>query len=397
MLFRSHLSISAALPIGMGMWKISAALALLCAGAVASRAAVGSPIVVLRSVAITAESIPANGIVESNETITCAIELQNAGPRHGTNITATLLGGNGITPITPVQNYGDLPTNGAPVTREFTFTVTTPVGRAAQAQLVVKSDTNEIGRDVFDVPVGDNVTTYTHWQTINIPGDLNASIGPAGEYPSTISVSNLNGTITGVRVTLHNYAHEFPEDVNALLISPLGTNVMLMSDCGGGSLITNVNLTFDSGVTNPLVTLGEIYSATYSATDYNAPNVMEAPAPTTPPYNTSLSQFKRTNPNGDWKLFLYDARPFDVGVLRGGWSLTLTIVKPPRLFVRDNGDGRARLTLSGSGLRAFLIDYSTNLVDWQVFGQTPASADTATFFDAYAGPRRFYRARRTTP
>ena len=62
--------------------------------------------------------------------------------------------------------------------------------------------------------------------------------------------------------------------------------------------------------------------------------------------------------------------------------------------MRDNGDGRARLTLSGSGLRAFLIDYSTNLVDWQVFGQTPASADTTTFYDSYTGPRRFYRARR---
>ena len=63
----------------------------------------------------------------------------------------------------------------------------------------------------------------------------------------------------------------------------------------------------------------------------------------------------------------------------------------------DNGDGRARLTLSGSGQRAFLIDYSTNLVDWQVFGQAPAVADTTTFFDSYTGPRRFYRARRTTP
>ena len=244
------------------MWKISAGWALLCACTVASQAAAGSLFVVVRSLTITAEDGQASGVIESNETITCAIALQNAGQRTGTNITAFLLATNGITPLTPAQNYGDLPTNGAPVSRDFTFMVTAAAGRAVQARLIIQSDGVEIGRNVFDVPVGDNVTTYMRWQTIAVPGDPNASIGPAAEYPSTISVSNLNGSVAGVR---------------------------------------------------------------------------------------------------------------------------------------NNGDGRVALTLSGSGQRAFLIDYSTNLVAWQGFGQPPATADTTTFYDSSTGPRRYYRARRTTP
>jgi hypothetical protein len=124
---------------------------------------------------------------------------------------------------------------------------------------------------------------------------------------------------------------------------------------------------------------------------------MEPPAPTAPAHGTFMGQFKRLNPNGDWNLYLFDYLYEDIGVLRGGWSLALTILKPPTLSIQDNGDGRVRITLSGTGNRSFLIDYSTNLVNWQTIGQLPAT-DTAAFFDTLAGqPQRFYRARRTNP
>jgi subtilisin-like proprotein convertase family protein len=319
------------------------------------------------------------------------------GEANAANVSASLLSSNGIASLTPEQSYGTLSTNDPAVSRDFTFTVSAPIGRVLQAQLLIKTNGVPSGYAVFDVPVGDSVLTYERLHLIDVPEDKSRTFGPASEYPSTITVSNLDGTITALRVTLHNFEHQFPEDINALLIAPSGTNVMLMSDCGGAYSMTNVNLTFDSGITNLITTQGDIFSGTYSATDYNYPNSMAPPAPTTPAYGTSLGQFKRLNPNGDWQLYLYDNLYEDIGVLRGGWSLTLTIIRPPVLSIRDNGDGRMRITLTGTGNRSFLLDYSTNLVDWQLLGQLPAN-DTVVFFDSPAGQlQRFFRTRRNTP
>jgi len=376
---------------------ISITLAGLC-GWVVANAAYLPPIIVIRSSTITWESMGNDQIVQSNETITCSIALQNSGQSNVNDVVATLLSGSGITPISTPQYYGALTTNGAPVSRDFTFTVTGPVGRAVQARLSFSSGGSEIGAAVFDIPVGDNIFVYRHWSKIEVPVDRVATKGPASEYPSIISVSGLNGTVVSARVTLHNYEHEFLEDINALLVSPVGTNVMLMSDCGGSSTATNLNLVFDSTITNWLPTMNGIVSGTYSASDYNYPNSMEAPARTTPPYGTYLDQFKRTNPNGDWKLYLYDTLYADVGAVHGGWSLTLTIQRPPTFAVYNNGDGRVRLALSNLGGRSFLIDYSTNMVDWLLLGQVSGNSDPAVFYDSFTGKeRRFYRARRNTP
>ena len=38
----------------------------------------------------------------------------------------------------------------------------------------------------------------------------------------------------------------------------------------------------------------------------------------------SLGNFKNTDPNGTWNLFVVDQYPGDSGVITGGWSLTIT-------------------------------------------------------------------------
>src|SRR5215831_6171595 len=73
----------------------------------------------------------------------------------------------------------------------------------------------------------------------------------ATPYPSSIVVSGLTGmTITKVTVTINNLTHAFVSDVDIALVSPQGTNIMLMSNVGGynGQLnagATNVTLVFD--------------------------------------------------------------------------------------------------------------------------------------------------------
>lgn len=378
------------------MSKSVASIMLWMGLMVAGHALPRFPAIVIRAHPIVWESVRTNGIVETNETITCAITLQNLGELYAANVSAELMAADGIAPITGAQIYGTMLISNAPVTRDFTFTVAGPAGRVALATLIIRSDGVEIGRDVFDVPVGDTVFTFTSLNPILIPVDQTNGVGISSEYPSSIGVSNLVGTITAVRVTLHNYTHNFPEDVNAVLVGPGGTNVMLMSDCGGFYAASNVNLTFDSRITNMLTTQGTISSGTYSCTDYNFPNTMEPPSPV-PGDGGQLGVFRRANPNAVWKLFLYDGRLEDAGFLRGGWSLTLFVQRPPELAIRNNGDGRVVLTLHNSGNRSFLIDYSTNFQDWLTLGQFPATTGSVSVLDFIGPERRFYRARRTSP
>jgi uncharacterized repeat protein (TIGR01451 family) len=387
------------MPMGNGMSRISIFGLVLLSSALVANAVLNLPaVIVLRSHTITWESIHADNKAEPNESLTYSIMLQNSGGAAALNVVATLVNANGITPITTDQNYGDMAPNSSPVSRDFTFTVAGPAGRAAQARLILTSGASVIGNVVFDVPVGDMASTYENWITIRVPGATNVTQGPADVYPASIHVSGLPGLILSTRVTLHNYTHEFARDVNALLVSPAGSNVMLMSDCGGATYHTNVNLTFDSGITNALSGNTMLVSGTYSATDHSGGNVMAAPAPTSPPFGTYLSQLKRTNPNGEWKLYLYDWLGADIGIAQGGWSLSLVILGPPTMTAIDNGDGRVRLTISSMGQRSFLIDASTNLTDWTVLGQVSGLTDPATFFDDHTNRvRRFYRARRNTP
>lgn len=42
-----------------------------------------------------------------------------------------------------------------------------------------------------------------------------------------------------------------------------------------------------------------------------------------PPWGTNLAVMKGTNPNGDWLLFIQDDKPFDVGNIANGWSLSI--------------------------------------------------------------------------
>ena len=373
---------------------LQVAFAVLMGGVIAE-ALPKFPVIVIREHAIIAESILTNGIVESNETITCAITLANAGELNATNVSAILVSGNGITPVVGQQNFGDLSTNGNTVTREFTFTVNRPAGRPVQGKLLVQSSAGLLGDVVFDLPVGDNVFTYRRLVTMRVPADRQSTVGPAEEYPSVIHVSGLEGAVGAVRVTLHNYAHEFAEDMNAMLVAPGGQAIMLMSDCGGAYDVTNANLTFDSMITNALTTQGEIVTGTYSAVDHNAGSVMAWPAPAAS--ILYLSQLRRQDPNGDWRFYLYDEDPEDIGALRGGWSLTISVLQPPILSVIDNGDGRLRITANRLDYRSFLIDYSTNGSDWEVYGQLPPNPDTAAFLDAPMGQQRFYRLRRNSP
>ena len=160
--------------------------------------------------------------------------------------------------------------------------------------------------------------------------------GTANPYPSVITVSGVTEPVTRVTVSLNAMYHDFPGDVDILLVGPQGQSVILMSDAsdGGGAALQNIFLTFDDLAAQPLPYDGVIVSGTYKPTNHapafcsQDPERFPAPAPTGS-YGAGLSVFKGTDPNGDWKLYVVDDCGGDSGVIGGGWSLDINPPLPP--------------------------------------------------------------------
>ncbi len=154
--------------------------------------------------------------------------------------------------------------------------------------------------------------------------------GAATPYPGTLTLSGLKGKVGKATVTLYDYNHASPEDVNVLLVGPQGQSAMLMSDVGGNVEAGGLVLTFDDAAAGPMpdgnVTL---ISGTYQTSDYPdlfGDDNFPAPAPGGP-YGTPLSVFNGTNPNGDWELYVYDDTAGEPGDISEGWSLTLELAQ----------------------------------------------------------------------
>ena len=87
---------------------------------------------------------------------------------------------------------------------------------------------------------------------------------PAAPYPSDIAVTGLVGTVTDVDVTLTNFTHGFPGDVEMVLVGPAGQTVEIMRDTGSMFDAIDVTLTLDDEATGPIPT--PIVPGTYTPT-----------------------------------------------------------------------------------------------------------------------------------
>ncbi len=152
--------------------------------------------------------------------------------------------------------------------------------------------------------------------------------GAATDYPSTISVSGLVGRATKVAAIFNGFHHRFPDDVDALLVSPNGTKVWLMSDAGGGAPQTNLVLTFDQTATDPIPDTS-LAGGNWRPGNYDpAPEGdLPAPAPASPYSSANLNDLNGVTGadlNGDWRLFIVDDTASDAGGINGGWTLKIT-------------------------------------------------------------------------
>jgi len=171
----------------------------------------------------------------------------------------------------------------------------------------------------FNVTVTGTCTTSNPCNPTAIT--INAS-GIASPYPSNIAVSGQVGLITGVTVTLNNLSHTFPDDIDILLVGPGGQNAIILSDVGGGTPVTGVNLTLDDAAAASLPDSGPLVSGTFKPTNAGGVDIFPAPAPT-PSGGSALSVFNGTSPNGTWSLYIRDDTGTEGGSLAGGWCLNI--------------------------------------------------------------------------
>lgn len=154
-------------------------------------------------------------------------------------------------------------------------------------------------------------------------------LASASPYPSEIVVPATAGTITRVTVTIYGLTHARQNDLDILLVGPLGQKVLLMSDVGGGVSVANVNLTFDDAAAVFLPTGAvPITTGTYKPTDSGGnSDAFTTPAPAEP-YGLTMSVFNGTIPTGTWSLYVMDDRATNTGSISGGWRLSLQTTAP---------------------------------------------------------------------
>lgn len=163
------------------------------------------------------------------------------------------------------------------------------------------------------------VMSFANTNALSIPS---ADAGAASPYPSPIEVAGDIGSVVLAEATLDRLSHTFPSNLDVLLAGPQGQSVVVMSDVGGGTDVSNVTLTFGDNFFSSL-TSAAIESGVYFASNIGTGDVFPAPASTNN-RGTNLAVFAGTSPTGTWSLFVVDDSTGDGGSL-AGWSVAMVL------------------------------------------------------------------------
>jgi hypothetical protein len=165
--------------------------------------------------------------------------------------------------------------------------------------------------------------TFFNPTSIQIPGASNLDPGPPFPYPSKINASGFRkGRIRDVNLTLWNYTHTNPDDVDVLLVHR-DKNRTVMSDVGGNPDVNSITVTLDDEATQELFNESQLPSGTFKPTNIDNADGFFSPAPNPPNANALLEGFDDSNPNGTWSLYVFNDNILSTGSFGGGWSLEI--------------------------------------------------------------------------
>jgi len=167
--------------------------------------------------------------------------------------------------------------------------------------------------------------TFSSTQQITIPILSSPGGSAASPYPSEKKVGGFKkGKILDANLRLKNFSHDIPDDVDVLLYHR-GVDRTVMSDAGEGSPVSGITLSLDDEAAGPLFADNPLVSGTFRPTNYDQGGAdFFFPAPAPPPSGlAALSGFDGKNPNGPWRLYVFDDFDGGGGQIAGGWSITI--------------------------------------------------------------------------
>jgi subtilisin-like proprotein convertase family protein len=265
----------------------------------------------------------ASWTANSTQQVTWNVAGTTASPINAANVKISLSTNGGTT--FPTVLAASTPNDGSE-------NITVPNITVASARVKVEAVGN-IFFDVSDASFPINVVTSTPCNSGAITIESVTTPDAASLYSSNVTVSGLNTGTVKVSVTLNNFSHTWPRDVDIMLEAPTGQKVMLMSDVGGTNPgVSGLTLTIDEEATSNFPASGTGFvSGSYKPTNLNdtdgGGDTFPAPA-TNPPTNT-LSDLKGLNPNGTWRLWVMDDVAVDTGSISGGWCLNISTPASP--------------------------------------------------------------------
>jgi hypothetical protein len=164
--------------------------------------------------------------------------------------------------------------------------------------------------------------------------------------------------------------HTFPADIQALVVSPDGRQVLLMAGAGGGHDVEGLTLLFADDAPAALPLDQPLNTGAYRPGNLAPTNRFPgAGFVVQPQFATSLAAFRRANPNGDWRLFIYDSQGGDAGVIAGGWNLRITTAPELSLVIQGGN-----LVISWHDLPGYTLEGTAALTanpQWTPVNVTP--------------------------
>ena len=198
--------------------------------------------------------------------------------------------------------------------------------------------------------------------------------------------------ILKVSVTLSNFSHSFPSDVDVLLVGPQGQMTFPMSEVGGFERdpVTNVTLTIDDDADEPLPLDDYLTTGTFQPNKLHPTNYFDMPLPA-PPGNSNapamMSVFKGTDPNGTWNLCVVQDNATDSGIISNGWSLNITSGVLLKIAPDNSTNFVVSWTNSAVG---YTLQTTTNLSPTTLWNDVVAPQGN-TFTNPIVGGNVFYR------
>lgn len=173
--------------------------------------------------------------------------------------------------------------------------------------------------------------TFGQPDDVEIPEDFDVVFGPAEPYPSLRFIGGSGfpdgAKVVDVNLKLRDFGHGDPDDVDMMLVHQ-GVNRTVFSDAGAFFNVDNLTIVLDDEAQAPPPIGNPLTSGTFKPVNYTPPNdFFEPPAPTQTA-NASLGGFDGLNPEGQWKLFVFDDDHGNSGSLAKGWSLTIKAMFP---------------------------------------------------------------------